>query len=157
MTMSRPQEEPASPAFRGPEPLRMPQPEMQDLPGDGVFEEEMRQFGNWLAQDPVLLASEEVLNANPLHEVIPIDWAEIARALRAIWLHQLSRPETAITNAADFNLKLFKSTFDIWMEAAQRLCGVAPPSADATAGEPASGRDKRFSAPNGKITRSIAP
>jgi hypothetical protein len=92
-----------------------------------------------------LVASEKALNANPLHDVIPIDWAEIARALRTVWLHQLSRPETAITAAAELNLKLFQSTFDIWTEAAQRWCGMATSSA--AGGEPASGGDKRFTAP----------
>jgi polyhydroxyalkanoate synthase subunit PhaC len=120
-----------------PAPLQMLRPETQDLPGDGVLEQEMRQLGDWLAKYPILLASEEALNANPLDVVIPIDWAEIARALRTVWLHQLSRPETAITAAAELNLKLFQSTFDIWTEAAQRWCGMAPSSA--AGGEPASG------------------
>ena len=88
-------------------------------------------LASWLAKDPILRASEEALNANPLHDVIPIDWAETARALRTVWLHQLCRPETAITAAAELNLKLFQSTFDIWAEAAQRWCGMAPSSADA--------------------------
>ena len=65
-------------------------------------------------------------------------------ALLTVWLHQLSRPETAITVAAELNLKLFQSTFAIWVEAAQRWCGMAPSSAG---GEPASGGDKRFTAP----------
>ncbi len=160
MTTSQSQEEPASPAsaFRRPEPLQMPLAKKQDLPGDRLLEEEVRQLGDWLARDPLLLASEEALNANPLHEVIPVDWAEIARALRIVWLHRLSRPETAITAAAEFNLKLFQSTCDIWAEAAQRWCGMAPSSAVAGGGEPASGRDKRFVAPewqNNPVYRTL--
>ncbi len=119
-------------------------PETRDLPADGAFEQEMRQLDSFLAKDPILLASEEALNANPLHDVIPIDWAGISRALRTVWLHQLSRPETAISAAAELNLKLFQSTFDIWTEAARRWCGMAPSGAG---GEPASGADKRFTAP----------
>ena len=31
-------------------------------------------------------------NANPLREVVPVDWAEIARALRIVWLRSLEKP-----------------------------------------------------------------
>ena len=120
-------------------------PKTQDLSGDGVLEQALlHQLGGWLAKDPILRAAEEALNANPLHDVIRIDWAETARALRTVLLHQLCRPETAITAAAELNLKLFQSTFDIWTEAAQRWCGMVPSSA--AEGEPASGGDKRFTA-----------
>ncbi len=138
---------PASPAsgFPGPEPRQRPSPKTRELPGVGVLEPALRQLGDWLAKDPILRASEEALNANPLHDVIPIDWAEIARALRTVWLHQLSRPESAITAAAELNLRLFQSSCDIWTEAVQRWCGMAPSSADG--GEPARGGDKRFMAP----------
>ena len=160
MTKSLPQEKPASPtsAIRGPGSLQTPRPETQDLPGDHLLEEDVHQLGEWLAGDPLLLASEETLNANPLHEVIPVDWAEIVRALRTIWLHQLSRPEATITAAAEFNLKLIQSTVDTWTEFAQRWYGMAPSSADAAGGEPASGKDKRFAAPewqNNPVYRTL--
>jgi hypothetical protein len=32
-------------------------------------------------------------NANPLHDVIPLDWAGIAWALRTVWLRSLNRPD----------------------------------------------------------------
>jgi polyhydroxyalkanoate synthase subunit PhaC len=137
-----------------PAPRRRPQ--TQGLPGDGALEPALlRLFGDWLAKDPILFASEEALNANPLHDVIPVDWAETARALRTVWLHQLSRPETAITAAAELNLKLVQSTFDIWAEAARRWCGMAP--SGAAGGEPARG-DKRFTAPewqNNPVYRTL--
>ena len=102
-------------------------------------------------------ASEKALNANPLHRVIPIDWAEIARALRTVWLHQLSQPESTISAAAELNLKLFQSTVDIWTDTVQRWWGIAP-SADAAGGEPARSGDKRFAAPewhNNPVYRSL--
>jgi polyhydroxyalkanoate synthase len=116
----------------------------QDPPGDR--RQGVNQLGEWLAKDPILLASGKALNANPLHKIIPIDWSEIAWALRIVWLHQLSRPENAITAVAELNFKLFQSSFDIWTEATRRWCGTVPSSADAAGGEPASG-DKRFTAP----------
>jgi polyhydroxyalkanoate synthase subunit PhaC len=154
MTNSQPRKEsegvPASSAsaFPGPEPLLAAWTSWGDALSklsDGQLPSVPAQLGDWLTKYPILRASEEALNANPLHDVIPVDWAEIARALRTVWLHQLSRPETAITAAAELNLKLFQSTFDIWTEAAQRWCGMAPSSA--VGDEPASGGDKRFTAP----------
>ena len=38
------------------------------------------------AENPVLASIDKVWNANPLHDVIPIDWAGIAHALRVVWL-----------------------------------------------------------------------
>src|SRR4051812_26663370 len=46
------------------------------LSGD-LLQRGVRQLGELLARDPVLLAFENALNANPLRKVIPVDWAEI--------------------------------------------------------------------------------
>src|SRR5829696_988615 len=48
---------------------------------DGVQQLEER-----LRKDPTLRSIDQMWNANPLREVVPIDWAEIARALRVVWL-----------------------------------------------------------------------
>ena len=45
--------------------------------------------------DPVLRAADGALNANPLREVIPVDWAEIAWALRTVWSSAAARTSTA--------------------------------------------------------------
>ena len=55
--------------------------------------------------DSILRAADNALNANPLRQVIPQDWAEIARALRTVWLRSISRPERAVAAAADFNMR----------------------------------------------------
>src|SRR3954453_18691469 len=39
----------------------------------------VRQLGDILAKNPILRATEDALNANPLRLVIPVNWAEIAR------------------------------------------------------------------------------
>jgi hypothetical protein len=59
----------------------------------GLLQGSMRQLGEMLAKDPILRAAEEALNANLLREVVPVDWTEIARALRTshtrrCWMRQ---------------------------------------------------------------------
>src|SRR5271165_1174879 len=112
------------------------------LSGD-LLQRGVRQLGELLARDPVLAAFENALNANPLHQVIPVDWAEIARALRMVGLHQLSHPEVAVATATHFYRELWQSTFDVWNDAGRRWWGLAPPDAPVQSG----GGDKRFAAP----------
>ena len=54
----------------------------------------VKQLEEGLAKDPTLRSIDQMWNANPLREVVPIDWAEIARALRTVWLRSLRKPET---------------------------------------------------------------
>jgi polyhydroxyalkanoate synthase len=122
------------------------QASLQMLPGQfggGLLYGGVRQLGEMLAKDPVLHAAEEALNANPLREVIPLNWAEIVRALRTVWLHSLARPDKAMVSVVDLNMRLWQSTADIWNEAGQRWLGLARPQVPSA---PASG-DKRFAAP----------
>ena len=108
----------------------------------GLLQDGVRQFGEMLARDPILRAAEDALNANPLHQVIPVDWAEIARALRTVWLHSMSRPDKALAAVAEFNKQAWQSAMDAWNEAGQRWWGQ-PDGAPAGA----AGGDKRFAAP----------
>ena len=103
----------------------------------------LRQIREMLARDPILRAVEDALNANPRHQVSPVDWAEIARALRTGWRHTMSRPDKALAAIAEFNAQAWQSAMDAWNEAGQRWWGQP--------GEPAGGAgsasDKRFAAP----------
>ena len=108
-----------------------------------LLQSAIKQLGEMLAHDPVLRAAEDALNANPLRQVIPVDWAEIARALRTIWLRSMSRPEKAIAAATDFNLRLWQSAIETWNEAGQRWMGLAQSGTPT----PAPSGDKRFAAP----------
>ena len=92
--------------------------------------------------DSILHAGDDALNANPLRQIIPVDWAEIARALRMVWLRSFSQPERAMAAAADFSMRQGQSWIDTWDEAWRRWCGLARL-------EPAAlgGADKRFAAP----------
>ena len=127
-------------------PEGLPSPATWQMPSDqfvgGVLQGGIRQLGEMLARDPILRAAEDALNANPLHHVIPVDWAEIARALRTVWLHSMSRPDKALAAVAEFNKQAWQSAMDAWNEAGQRWWGQ-PDGAPAGA----AGGDKRFAAP----------
>ena len=110
----------------------------------GLLQGGMKQLGEMLARDPVLRAAEDALNANPLHQVIPVDWAEIARALRTVWLQTMSRPDKAFAAIAEFNTQAWQSAMDAWNEAGQRWWGQL---GGAPAGAPGAPGDKRFAAP----------
>ena len=83
----------------------------------------VKQLNDILAKDPILRALDQMWNANPLRQVVPIDWAEITRALRTVWLHSLRRPEQAIASVAELNLALWRSAIDAWNEAGTRWWG----------------------------------
>jgi polyhydroxyalkanoate synthase len=51
-----------------------------------------QQLAKMLSGDALLTPIDRMWNANPLREVIPVDWAEVARALRKVWLRQLADP-----------------------------------------------------------------
>jgi len=123
------------------------------LPGQAVWQMSPDQLTGSLQQlreiaakdsilDSILRVTDDALNANPLRQVIPVDWAEIARALRTVWLRAISRPERTMAAAADFNMRQGQATMDTWNEAWQRWCGLARPGPEASGGA-----DKRFAAP----------
>jgi polyhydroxyalkanoate synthase subunit PhaC len=104
----------------------------------------MDQLQEELSRNPTLRSIDQMWNANPVREVIPLDWAEIARALRTVWLRSLSRPETAVS-VTEFNHDLWRSAVNVWQEAGQRWLGLEHASQEkAPASAPA---DKRFTAP----------
>jgi polyhydroxyalkanoate synthase len=141
--------EAASKLGRGvaPTPESLPGQAVWQMPPDqiaGNLQNSMRQLGEMLARDPILRAAEDALNANPLHQVIPVDWAEITRALRTVWLQTMSRPEKALAAMAEFNAQAWKSAMDAWNDAGQRWWGQLSGTPAGAAGAPG---DKRFAAP----------
>ena len=96
-----------------------------------------------LAKDPVLSSIDRAWNANPLHEVIPVEWAEVVRALRTVWLRRLADPGRALTSMAEMNLQTVKSAVNAWNDAATRWWGLASATAQPGLGT----HDKRFDAP----------
>jgi polyhydroxyalkanoate synthase len=101
------------------------------------------QLGEMLAKDPLLRAADQMWNANPLHDVVPVDWAEVVRALRTLWMRSLGRP-AAMTAAAELNIDLWRTALTAWNDAAKRWWGNA---AQSVAGLGPGIADKRFTAP----------
>ena len=76
-----------------------------DAAADQLLASGVKQLNDLLAKDPILRSIDQMWNANPLREIVPIDWAEIARALRTVWLHSLRQPGQAISSAAELNAR----------------------------------------------------
>src|SRR4051812_21803781 len=96
-----------------------------------------------MANDPLLSALGQVWDANPLSNIIPLDWVEITRALQTLWMREMSNPVRAMQVTTDFNLRLFERSVDVWSEAAARFWGL-PHQEDE---EEEDSSDPRFSAP----------
>jgi polyhydroxyalkanoate synthase subunit PhaC len=91
-----------------------------------ISENGVRQLAKAMDNNPFARVAEDALNSNPLHQVIPVNWAEVVRALRTVWLYQFSRPENAAAKLLDFNLRSWQSTLGIWNDAALRYLGLEP-------------------------------
>jgi polyhydroxyalkanoate synthase len=115
-----------------------------DNPASGLIAGGVDQFQRSLSQDPTLRSIDQMWNANPLRDVVPVDWSEIARALRIVWLRSLRKPSAALA-VADLNQDLWRSAVDVWQEAGQRWLGMT--SALPVNGLSSAAADKRFAAP----------
>jgi polyhydroxyalkanoate synthase len=74
-----------------------------------------------LAANPAMRSLDRMWNANPFRSVIPVDWAEVAWALRAIGLRHAAHPGRAFAAAAALQADLWQAAATAWTEAAQRL------------------------------------
>jgi len=79
----------------------------------------VKQFSQVLANDPLLRTMDQMWNANPFHEIVPVDWAKLARALRTVWLQSLGMPES-LSSALTLNAELWSSAMEAWNDAAAR-------------------------------------
>jgi polyhydroxyalkanoate synthase len=121
----------------------------------GLAANTAKSLGDHLAQDPVLRSIDRMWNANPLRDVVPVDWAEVVRALRTVWLRNLARPTDTLSSAARLNADMWRSAIETWNQAGQQWLGLIAPPAPGTAARPA---DKRFTAPewqNNPVYRSL--
>jgi len=102
----------------------------------------IEQLHKTLAKDPLLRSVDQMWNANPLRDVVPIDWSEVARALRTVWLRSLGRPATTVASVVELNASLWRSAAEAWNDAGRHwLRGNV---SDASTPGPS---DKRFAAP----------
>ena len=107
----------------------------------GMKDADIADLGAMLAGHPALALIDKMWNANPLHQVVPVDWAGVSHALRVVWLRSLSNPARALATAAEFNAHALRSMADAWNDAARRWWGAGAGEAGPDAG------DKRFAAP----------
>ncbi len=108
----------------------------------GAMAQGLQMLQQQMSADPTLRAIDAMWNANPLREVVPVDWSEIVRSLRTVWLHGLRRPERMIEATMRLNADIWRSGIEMWSEAGRRWAGD-----DAAAGGVAGKADKRFAAP----------
>ena len=76
-----------------------PRWQLPDVRAGDLLSAGATQLTEHLAHDPLLKSIEQVWNANPLRDVIPLDWAGIVWALRTVWLRSLSQPSAVPTVA----------------------------------------------------------
>ena len=116
---------------------------MGGMPASAFAGKEAGESGEAFAGDPMLTAVDQLWNANPLRNVLPIDWAEITRALQTLWAREMSDPARAAQRAAEHSRRLFEATMEVWTDAAARFWGLPRQEEEKEEGKP----DKRFSAP----------
>ena len=116
-----------------------------DVPGSAAAG--FGQLADALGKDPVLGAVDRVWNANPLRDVVPVDWAEVVRALRTVWIRRAADPARTVPAMLEMNARAWRSAVDAWNGAAARWWGLADAAAAAQPGPGAAAGDKRFDAP----------
>ena len=95
-----------------------------------------------MASDPLLSALEKAQEANPLRNIIPLDWLEVTRALQTLWMREMSDPARAMQVATDFNRRFFEKSMEVWTNAASRVWGMQKEEEEEEEGT----SDPRFSA-----------
>jgi len=104
----------------------------------------LKQVAELIGANPILRFAESLLNQHPLREIIPVDRAEIVRALRVVALEGFRRPDRAALQLVELNVHAWQMAFRTWSDTTRRWFGMAPDPD----GPPATEReDKRFSAP----------
>ena len=78
-----------------------------------------------VANDPLLSTLDKVWNANPLSNILPLDWTEITRALQTLWMREMSNPQRAAQVATEYNQRLFETSMNVWGNAAARFWGIS--------------------------------
>lgn len=111
-----------------------------DAAGGAALADAVRGMQGHMAQDPMLHQLDQMWNANPLRDVVPVDWAAVSAALRTVWLRAMAHPGTLAKAMIDVNANVLRAAADAWTDAARiwMAGGDAPPAPKAA--------DKRFAA-----------
>jgi len=113
-----------------------------DAMAGSVMADNMTRLRTVMADDPTLRQIDQMWNANPLHDVVPVDWAAAAGALRTVWMRALQNPGTLAKAAVEMNASMLRAATDAWADATRAwMAGGAPAEAP-------KGVDKRFAAPD---------
>ncbi len=94
--------------------------------------------------DPMLATVDQMWRINPLQEILPINWTEIARALQTLWMREMSNPQRAMQVTTEYNARMMAATMEAWNAATARMWGLPVPEQKKQV-EPGRG-DNRFSA-----------
>ncbi|WP_431271656.1 PHA/PHB synthase family protein [Dankookia sp. P2] len=111
---------------------------------DAAVAEALRQAKSLVDRDPLLKSVDAMWNANPMRDVIPVDWAEVARALRIVWLQSFSDPAATIASATALGANVFRAALEAWGKPASAGWERRRRRVE-QGGKPA--HDKRFAAP----------
>src|SRR3712207_1150156 len=93
-------------------------------PGVSTREEADQLPEGAIRQDPLLATVEQLWDANPLQNVLPINWVEITRSLQTLWAREMSDPARAAQRAVEYNQRLIQTTMEIWSDSAARFWGL---------------------------------
>ena len=89
-----------------------------------------------MANDPLLSAIKQISDANPLRNIIPLDWAEITRALQTLWMREMSNPQRAMQMATEYNRRLFETTMNVWTDTVSRFWGLQQEKEEESTSDP---------------------
>src|SRR4028119_293034 len=59
-----------------------------------------------IRHDPLLSTVEKLWDANPVQNVLPLNWVEITRCLQTLWMREMSDPARALQRATDVHATL---------------------------------------------------
>src|SRR5918992_806840 len=113
------------------------------MPGVRTGEEFAELPEGAVRNDPLLSTVEKLWDANPLQNVLPINWVEITRALQTLWAREMSDPARATQRATEYNQRFFQTTMEVWSDAEARFWGLPRQEKEEEGKKP----DKRFSDP----------
>ncbi|MDP9438992.1 MAG: class I poly(R)-hydroxyalkanoic acid synthase [Actinomycetota bacterium] len=111
-------------------------------PGVTTKEDAARMPSGTIRNDPLLSVMEKLWDANPVQNVLPINWVEIGKSLQTLWQREMSDPVAAMQRATDFNVKVWGAAFESWQDAANRFWGIERENEEEEEGRP----DNRFAA-----------
>ena len=106
-----------------------------------------KQLNDILHRDPLLRSIDQMWNANPFREIVPVDWAEIARALRTVWMLSLARPGESLQSAAELNRNCGSPPSIAGTRRGSAGWAFAQQGQQSGDGAKPKGGDKRFAAP----------